>query len=108
MENHSPYAHDLFYIRTVELKGFRMFSLGEYPYVVRAGEDDTIVAELFEITNPDTEQMIRTMELEADYILSTVRIENTLFGIFLFESAAQTDQCVVHGDWQRHCQESAF
>jgi gamma-glutamylcyclotransferase (GGCT)/AIG2-like uncharacterized protein YtfP len=85
-----------------------MFSLGDYPYIVRAGERDTIVAELFEIKNPETEQMIRTMELDADYILSTLQIENTIFGIFLFENATQTDQPVVHGDWQRHCQESAF
>lgn len=108
MDNYGFYANDLSYIKTVQLKGFRMFSLGEYPYVVRADEHYTIVAELFEIRNTETEQMICTMELDADYILSTVRIENTKFGIFLFENTAQIDQPVVHGDWSRYCQERAF
>ncbi|MEO5977927.1 MAG: gamma-glutamylcyclotransferase family protein [Chryseolinea sp.] len=108
MDNYSQYADHLTYIDTVQLNGFSMFSLGEYPYAIMDDGDHSIVAELFEVTNAVTEQMICTMEMDAHYILSTVQVENTIFGIFLFEKVAQTDRPVVHGDWCKYWKERAF
>lgn len=100
MENYRLYEKDLRYIRTVTLEGFKMFSLTDYPYVVRTGRSqDTIVVELFRVSNPQTEQIIHQMELEADYIFSEVEIEGIKFGIYLFEAPYPGDPEVGSGDW---------
>lgn len=108
MDNHAPFVNTLKYIKSVELRGYQMFSHGDYPYAVRSAGDDTIIAELFEITDPKTEEMICRMEFDADYILSTVQFDNTIFGIFLFENTVPGHERVVHGDWCKYRGEVAF
>lgn len=100
MENHYAYENDLKYLFTTKLPGFKMYSLGEYPYVVRTEDPrDSIIVELFRITSKDTEQNIYKMEIDAGYIFSEVIIGSIKFGIYVFETAGSLDPEVVHGDW---------
>lgn len=100
MENYHAYQDDLRYIATTELSGFKMYSLSEYPYVVRTGDPDhKIIVDLFRITNESTEQNIHQMEIDAGYIFSEVSISDTKFGIYLFETPGPSDPEVRGGDW---------
>ncbi len=52
LENYALYRDDLGFLETVELCGFKMDSLGDYPYVVQTGDFvDSIVVDLLTITN---------------------------------------------------------
>jgi len=77
-----------------------MYSLAEYPYIIRTGNSvDKIVAELFAITNAETERTIHEMELDVGYIFSEVEIADIKFGIYVFRSAGANDNEVKLGDW---------
>lgn len=100
MENYHVYENDLKYLATTELSGFRMYSLAEYPYVIRTeNPDHKITVDLFRITSDQTEQTIHEMEIEAGYIFSDVLVDNIKFGIYLFETAGWADPEIKGGDW---------
>ncbi|MDH4089046.1 MAG: gamma-glutamylcyclotransferase [Cyclobacteriaceae bacterium] len=100
LENYSLYQRDLVFLETVELSGFKMYSLVDYPYVIRTGNlADKIVVDLFAITDPETERIIHNMELGAGYIFSEVEIADIKFGIYLFERANTDNIEVSRGDW---------
>jgi gamma-glutamylcyclotransferase (GGCT)/AIG2-like uncharacterized protein YtfP len=109
LENHIGYASSLKRVGITVIPGYKMYSLHEYPYAVRTGDEtNLIVAELFEITDAETEQMIYEMEIDAGYILSEVVIDNTIFGIFLFEQPDPAHPFVAHGDWRLYLEQSRF
>jgi len=99
-ENYALYRQDLIYLRTVILPGYKMYSLREYPYIIKSEKlVDTIVADLFKITSAETEQMIHEMELEAGYVFSEVEIADIKFGIYLFKAKNENHPEVGSGDW---------
>jgi gamma-glutamylcyclotransferase (GGCT)/AIG2-like uncharacterized protein YtfP len=99
-ENYALYRQDLIYLRTVILPGYKMYSLREYPYIIKSEKlVDTIVADLFKITSAETEQMIHEMELEAGYVFSEVEIADIKFGIYLFKAKNDNHPEVGSGDW---------
>lgn len=99
-ENYILYQNDLQYLTTVELQGFKMYSLGEYPYVIRSrNHAHKVVADLFIITNPETERIIYEMEVGAGYIFSVVEVDRIKFGIYLFTHASHRHSEVTTGDW---------
>ena len=109
MENYRLFENDLNFLRTIELGGFKMFSLGPYPYIIRTGNsDDKIVGDLFKVTNIETEQTIHKMELDAGYIFSEVEIAGIKFGIYLLEAANADNPEVRNGDWSAFRKLSRF
>lgn len=109
MENHGPFAGQLVYLRTVVLSGYRMYALREYPYVTHSGrKEDTIIAELFTITHPETEQMIYEMEIEVGYILSAVEIDGHKFGLYIFPANDPSDDRIPDGDWVAYAAGRSF
>ncbi len=109
MENHLAFAKALGYLKTASLTGYRMYSLGEYPYVVHTGDAaDLIVVDLFNIANSEAEEMIYEMEIDADYILSTVEIDGSKFGIYLFVANRDGDEHLPQGDWVKHARGQSF
>lgn len=103
MENYVHYEKHLRYMGNVLLEGFRMFSLGQYPYVIRTGDSNNkIVAELYKVIDPKTEQSIHEMELGEGYIFSEVQIADDKFGIYLFESQVINSPEVIDGDWRSY------
>jgi gamma-glutamylcyclotransferase (GGCT)/AIG2-like uncharacterized protein YtfP len=100
MENHQVFAKTLVYIRTMTLYGYRMYSLKEYPYVIRTDvPGEHIIVDLFHITSEKTEEMIYEMEVDAGYVLSAVMIEGIKFGIYVFDKNMTGDEYVEGGDW---------
>jgi len=101
MDNYLLYQEHLRFLGKVELEGFKMFALTHYPYVLRTEESGRkIVAELFQITNPKTEQSIHEMELEVGYIFSEVTIADNKFGIYLLKSHVVGSPEISTGDWR--------
>lgn len=109
MENHLAFAKTLTYLKTISLPGYRMYSLIEYPYVVQTRDpNDVIVADLFHIDSPETEQMIYEMEIDADYIRSSLVIDGNKFGIYIFPSGRVGDNPLPGGDWVAHVRDQTF
>ena len=109
MENHQVFAKTLVYLKTTMLKGYRMYSLSEYPYVIRTGaESDFIIVDLFQITSDKTEEMIYEMEVDAGYVLSAVTIDGIKFGIYLFETTMSDDEYLEGGDWVSYTKSQFF
>lgn len=103
MENHIPYEKHLKFLRKVHLPGFRMYSMGQYPYIVRSNDSNhRIVAELYKVIDRKTEQSIHEMELEEGYIFSEVEVADNKFGIYLFESRLIESAEVMDGDWRSY------
>jgi gamma-glutamylcyclotransferase (GGCT)/AIG2-like uncharacterized protein YtfP len=109
MENHLAFAKALTFLRTVTVEGYRMYSLGEYPYVIQTGDsNDQIIVDLFQITTIETEELIYEMEIDADYILSSLVIDGNKFGIYLFARKRDGDAHVSGGDWVVHARGESF
>jgi len=103
MENYLLYEKHLKFLRTVQLDGFRMFSLKQYPYVIRTNDsNDRIAAELYKVIDAKTEQSIHELELEEGYIFSEVDIAGDKFGIYLFNTKVVDSAEVINGDWRSY------
>jgi gamma-glutamylcyclotransferase (GGCT)/AIG2-like uncharacterized protein YtfP len=109
MENYNRFKDGLEFIRKVELRGFKIFPLIDYPYAIATkNQNDIITVELFKITNHKTEELIHQVEMDAGYIFTNVEIAKEKFGIYLFSEAKANDTCVESGDWVVYKQSLAF
>lgn len=103
MENYLHYERHLKFLAKVHLSGFKMFSLKQYPYVIRSIDpNDKIVAELYKVIDIKTEQSIHELEMEEGYIFSEVEIADNKFGIYVFESHVSDSAEVLNGDWRSY------
>jgi gamma-glutamylcyclotransferase (GGCT)/AIG2-like uncharacterized protein YtfP len=103
MENYLHYEKHLKFLGKVHLEGFKMFSLKQYPYVIRSNDSShKIVAELYKVMDAKTEQSIHEMELEEGYIFSEIVIADNKFGIYMFESHVSNSAEVIGGDWRSY------
>jgi gamma-glutamylcyclotransferase (GGCT)/AIG2-like uncharacterized protein YtfP len=109
MENYLLYEKHLKFLRRVQLDGFRMFSLKQYPYVIKTNDsNDRIAAELYKVIDAKTEQSIHEMELEEGYIFSEVDIAGDKFGIYLFDNHVVDSAEVFNGDWRSYRKPERF
>ena len=109
MENYNLFKKGLKFLRNERLNGFKLFPLVDYPYAIATENvDDTIVVELFKITNNKTEELIHKVEIDAGYIFVNVEIAKEKFGIYLFAEARPNDVCVESGDWIAYKKSLAF
>ena len=101
MENHILYGKGMRYVETVQLNGYKLYSLGdEYPYAVISDTmNDRIVAELFHITDRDVATAIHDMEIDAGYDYHEIDVHGKIVGIYLFATARPGDTVIVSGDW---------
>jgi gamma-glutamylcyclotransferase (GGCT)/AIG2-like uncharacterized protein YtfP len=103
MENYAHYERHLKYLGKTLLQGFRMYSLKQYPYVIKTNDSRNIItAELYKIMDEKTEQSIHEMELDEGYIFSEVNIADDKFGIYLFESHVVNTPEIINGDWRSY------
>jgi len=63
---------------------------------------------LFQITSIEAEELIYEMEIDADYIRSSVVIDGNKFGIYLFAGKRDDDEYVSGGDWVMHARGQSF
>ena len=109
MENYNRFKDGLEFLRKEELRGFKLFSLTDYPYAIATeNRGDCMVVELFKITNSKTEELIHQVEMDAGYIFANIEIAKQKFGIYLFTEARENDVCVESGDWVIYKQALAF
>lgn len=106
--NASYFKGGMKYKETTTVPGFKLFSLGPYPCVVRTDDDnDTIVVDLFELEN-NTAYRIHQMEKGAGYDYEEIEINGTKYGIYVYAPSSLErlrDRQVPGGDWVKFLQE---
>jgi gamma-glutamylcyclotransferase (GGCT)/AIG2-like uncharacterized protein YtfP len=103
MENYMPLGNSLQYIDTLSLKGYRLFSLGDYPYAINTGHLlDVMVADLIKITDKQVVELIHQMELEAGYVYQEIEINGVSHGIYLFQKSISKGIFIESGDWTKY------
>lgn len=87
-----------FYIKTMRLKGFDMFSVGPWPVVTKG--EGSIVAELHQISD-ETFLRITAMELHAGYEAWDVKVGDVVATIFMIGNPDLVKHLpkIKNGDW---------
>ncbi len=98
MVNYPVYSQHMEYLETVRLPGYKLFALSDYPYAIRAGASDFIVAELFRIESEGIRKGIYQMEIDAGYIFDHIAVGDHQAGIYLFPHQSN-ESFVPSGDW---------
>lgn len=100
MRLHNQFRASLHYKYSLWLKGYAMFSLGNYPYAtVSSDNKDRILTELFEITDPEIEAEINRIEIEAGYVRTEFQLNGIPIFIFIYEDLTANNMKVDSGDW---------
>ena len=90
------------FIKKVWLKGWDMYSLRVFPYVVPTDNNNNILVELYE-TDKDSFRPIHEMETGAGYHYTTVIVDGEQWLIYYFPDKLNTDEeKVVGGDWNEY------
>ena len=87
------------YIKTVQIPGYKMYSLGAFPLIVRADKTFMVTVDLFAIQNEDLERGIHLMEIGAGYERITHNIDGKDYYIYVYERATPGLHHVKTGDW---------
>ncbi|MFO7258537.1 MAG: gamma-glutamylcyclotransferase [Bacteroidota bacterium] len=106
MELHRVYRPGMTHLGQAVLEGYRLYSLGDYPYAVPS-PTGRIVVDLYQL-EPDCARDIHEVEIEAGYYYDEIFIDGLAFGIYLFERPAPGDPEIRSGDWARHVAEIGF
>jgi gamma-glutamylcyclotransferase (GGCT)/AIG2-like uncharacterized protein YtfP len=99
MENHALHSDHLKYLFSARLRGYRLYSRGEFPVAVKsASPSDSMVVELFSIVDRSTREMIHKLEMDEGYYLEKINVDGIDTGIYLFNDPGNY-QHVESGDW---------
>ena len=99
MENHVLHKNHLKYLFSARLRGYRLYSRGEFPVAVKSSNaDDSIVVEIFKITDRATREMIHKLEMDEGYYYESIAVDGVDAGIYLFKDV-ENYQPVRNGDW---------
>ncbi|MCB0487426.1 MAG: gamma-glutamylcyclotransferase family protein [Cyclobacteriaceae bacterium] len=99
MSNYDQYASSMSYQRATRISGYRMYSLGDYPYIVKSeNHGDKIVVEIFKSDNEDIKMKIHKLEIDAGYFYEIINLDGDDVGIYLFEQPGN-DPWVKSGNW---------
>ena len=99
MINHEIYKHALEYQYSINLEGFKMYALENYPFAVKTFQPkDSIFVEIFRISNSEVEKSIHQLELSVGYHYDEVIVNTNAVGIYLFHQPENYTE-VVGGDW---------
>lgn len=100
MDNYHLLGPGVNYIRTVQLPGYKLYSLVDYPYAVKSNSPaDTIIAELFYVPDLSAQEAVRSLELDAGYYYSEALVDGDKYGIYLLERAQKGHEQIISGDW---------
>jgi len=100
MYNYSYFADGLNHLETKELKGYRMHSLGAYPFVVE-DPDKSIVVDVMEV-EPTFKRHIDNMEFGAGYRAKEETLDDHEGTIYYFETPRPNTSEVENGDWVKY------
>jgi gamma-glutamylcyclotransferase (GGCT)/AIG2-like uncharacterized protein YtfP len=93
---------DYEFIKTVVLKGYKLYSLGGYPGIKKSNNpEDTLVCDLVKVTDKSEFQAIDGMEIGAGYSREIIEIEGVQAILYLYEGKVQEERLVPSGDWSK-------
>jgi len=98
MNNHERYKEALDYLFSARLKGFKLYSRGQYPCVSRSSNNNSVVMEVFRVTDRDFETRIHELEMSEGYVYEETIVGEKKVGIYVFENV-ENFQEVIDGDW---------
>lgn len=99
LSNHMAYASFLKYKFSAWIKGYEMYSFGDFPFAIRTDESaDKMLVEVFEIENAEVRMQIDLLEHGYGYHKETIVIEGQSVTIYLFNEKANYPK-VNEGDW---------
>lgn len=99
MGNYHRFAGAMEHLETVRVPGFRMYALRNYPYVVlSANPSDSVVVEIVQMTNPETEREMVEFERSVGYDLHYFFFNGRRVGIFIF-NVPGAHPWIESGDW---------
>lgn len=93
---------DLKPVKTVRIKGFKLFDLGPYPYVIESEDPDaSIVVDILETDEYEYEKITR-MEIYAGYEAKQIDIEGIECTIYTFPKQVINTTEVTDGDYKSY------
>lgn len=99
LANYEKFKPHLKYLYSVWIKGFQLYSLGDFPFAFRThNPPDLILVEVFEVTDSNVKQQIDELEFNYGYHIEQVVIDEQSVNIYLFKNRANYP-LVVGGDW---------
>jgi gamma-glutamylcyclotransferase (GGCT)/AIG2-like uncharacterized protein YtfP len=98
MENHHAYKHQLQYLFSARLSGYKLYSMGQYPCAVKTSGDHAITVEVFETGHQETADDIHRLELEEGYYCDEHMINGVMTRIYLYHHPGNYQE-VPGGDW---------
>jgi gamma-glutamylcyclotransferase (GGCT)/AIG2-like uncharacterized protein YtfP len=98
MDNYERYKEALDYQFSVRLNGYRLYSMGQYPCVVKSSADCSVLVEIFKIIDPVFEKEIHEMEIDEGYFYEEIIVDGKYIGIYAFEAHENFTE-VPAGDW---------
>lgn len=99
LSNHMANDSFLKYRFSAWIKGYEMYSFGDFPFAIRKDESaDKMLVEVFEIENAEVRMQIDQLEHGYGYHKETIVIEEQSVTIYLFKEKANYPK-VNEGDW---------
>lgn len=85
------------------IPGYKMFSLGGYPFVISStSSDDSIVVELYELSDPEIISSIHWMEIGAGYHVEEIVVNDKTYNLYVQEPRYRKYPEVPNGDWVKY------
>ncbi|HEY5823707.1 MAG TPA: gamma-glutamylcyclotransferase [Cyclobacteriaceae bacterium] len=98
MSNYERYKEALEYQFSARLTGFKLYSRGQYPCVIKSSSEDSVVVEVFRVINHDFEIQIHNLEMSEGYVYEEIWIDEKKVGIYVYDNI-ENFQEVIEGDW---------
>jgi gamma-glutamylcyclotransferase (GGCT)/AIG2-like uncharacterized protein YtfP len=99
LHNYERFEPHLRYQFSCWIKGYQLYSFGEFPFAVKTNkDDDKILVEIFEINDVDTQKQIDDLELGYGYLMEVIMIDKQSVKIYLLEKNTNYP-LVIGGDW---------
>ena len=93
-------SDNLTYIKTLEISGYKLYSLGSYPGIKNSNnKHNVITVDLFQINDSQTEKSIDLMEKGAGYSVSNISINNHNAKLYVYNGAVEKENLIKSGDW---------
>jgi gamma-glutamylcyclotransferase (GGCT)/AIG2-like uncharacterized protein YtfP len=98
MDNYERYKKALDYQFSARLNGYRLYSMGQYPCVVKSSAEYPVLVEIFRVIDPFLEKEIYEMEIDEGYFYEEVIVNGKSIGIYVFETHENFTE-IPEGDW---------
>lgn len=98
--NYNYFKNGLTYIKTLQIPGYKLYSLGSYPGIKKSNnKDNVITVDLFQINNWKIGKSIDLMEKAAGYGVSNISINNQNAKLYVYNGAVGKENLIKSGDW---------